>query len=67
MSDDPLDGMRRRIESCHRLAKQILDRQATDALLQMADEIEIDLAKLEAERAERSSSVLKMPLPPAST
>ena len=65
MSDDPLDGMRRRIETCRRLARQILDRQAADALLQMAEEIEIDLAKLEAGRAERSgpSEPNPMPLP----
>ena len=54
MSDDPLDGMRERIEKCRRLAKQILDVQATKALLEMAEEIERDLKKLEAERAGRS-------------
>ena len=51
MSDDPLDGMRARIEKCRRLAGDILDSKASAALLQMARDIECDLAKLEAERA----------------
>ena len=64
MSDDPLDGMRRRIETCRRLARQMLDQQTIDALLQMAEEIEIDVAKLEAERAERSGASVPNPMPP---
>lgn len=63
MSDDPLDGMRRRMETCRRLAKQILDRSASEALLQMAEEIESDLKKLEAERAGRSA-LMPNPMPP---
>lgn len=55
MSDDPLDNMRARMEKCRRLAKQILDVQATQALLQMADEIERDVTKLEAERLGRAA------------
>ena len=51
MSDDPLDGMRARIQKCRRLAAEILDARASEALLQMARDIERDLAKLEAERA----------------
>ena len=66
MSDDPLEGMRQRIQTCRRLAKQILDRQATEALIQMADEIESDLKKLEAEVAARSSSQMPTPTPPVS-
>lgn len=64
MSDDPLDGMRRRIETCRRLARQIVDRQAADALRQMAEEIATDLAKLEAERAEGSDPSEPNPMPP---
>jgi hypothetical protein len=64
MSDDPLDGMRGRIETCRRLAKQILDRQAAETLRQMAEEIETDLRMLEAERAARSSSPIPNPGPP---
>jgi hypothetical protein len=64
MSDDPLDGMRRRIETCRRLARQMLDQETIDALLQMAEEIEIDLAKLEAERAGRAGPSMPNPIPP---
>ena len=53
MTDDPLDGMRERIIRCRRLAKQILIAKATQALLEMAEEIERDLKKLEAERQAR--------------
>jgi hypothetical protein len=65
MSDNPLNEMRRRIQTCRRLARQILDRQAIDALLQMAEEIEIDLAKLEAERAGGSGPSMPTASPPS--
>lgn len=61
MSDDPLDGMRARIEMCRRLARDILDPKATEALLQMALDIERDLAKLEVERAAHSSQSIPRP------
>ena len=53
MTDDPLDGMRERIIRCRRLAKQILIAKAAQALLEMAEEIERDLKKLEADRQAR--------------
>ena len=53
MSDDPLDHMRERIERCRRLAKYVNDPRTTEALLQMAEEGEVDLARLLAERAQR--------------
>jgi hypothetical protein len=53
MSDDPLDHMRQRIERCRRLAEYINDPRTTEALLQMAEDGEKDLARLLAERAER--------------
>jgi len=56
MSGDPLDGMRERIVRCRRLAKEILDRKATQALLEMAEEIERDLKALEAEREARRTN-----------
>lgn len=56
MSDDPLDGMRARIRKCRRLAGDILDPKASAALLDMAREIERDLAKLESERAAHASA-----------
>jgi hypothetical protein len=62
MADDPLDGMRERIEKCRRLAKNILDPKASEALLQMAEEIQRDLKKLEAERAGRSGPSMPNPM-----
>ena len=50
MSDDPLDHMRERIERCRRLAKYINDPRTTEALIEMAEQGEIDLARLIAER-----------------
>lgn len=51
MSDDPLQNMRERIERCRRLAEYANDPRTTEALLQMAEQGEIDLARLLAERA----------------
>ena len=51
MSGDPISNMRQRAEQCRRLAAGILDQKATQALLQMALEIEADIARLETERA----------------
>ena len=48
---DPLDHMRQRIEMCRRLSKSINDAEAAKALREMAEQGEIDLAKLLAERA----------------
>lgn len=55
MSDDPLDHMRERIERCRRLAKYVNDPRTTEALLQMAEQGEIDLARLIAEREVRAT------------
>ena len=52
-ADDPLLHMRQRVETCRRLAKSINDGQASQALRQMADQIEIDVRKLLAEREGR--------------
>ena len=54
MSDDPLHNMRDRIERCRRLAEYANDSRTTEALLQMAQEIEVDLARLLEERAART-------------
>jgi len=43
---------------CRRLAGDIIDAQASEVLLQMAHEIEVDLAKLEAER---EAHVIQLP------
>lgn len=53
MSDDPLSHMRERIERCRRLAKYVNDPRTTEALLDMAEQGEVDLARLIAEREER--------------
>jgi hypothetical protein len=53
MSDDPLERMRARIAQCRRLAASTTDARTRDVLLQMAEEGEVDLKRLEAERAER--------------
>ena len=55
MSEDPLDHMRERIERCRRLAKYVNDPRTTDALLEMAEQGEIDLARLIAERESRAT------------
>jgi hypothetical protein len=54
MSDDPLDHMRERIAQCRRLAQFVNDPRTTQALLQMAEEGERDLARLLEERAGRA-------------
>ena len=56
MSNDPLDHMRERIERCRRLAKFINDPRTTEALLEMAEQGEVDLARLIAERETRDTS-----------
>ena len=55
MSEDPLDHMRERIERCRRLAKYVNDPRTTEALLEMAEQGEIDLARLIAERESRAT------------
>ena len=53
MSEDPLDHMRDRIKRCRRLAQYVNDPRTTEALLQMAEEGERDLARLLEERKMR--------------
>ena len=53
MADDPLDHMRHRAQQCRRLADMITDERAVDELRNMALEVEADILRLEAERAER--------------
>ena len=49
MNEELKRNMRARIEQCRRLAKLINDPRTTAALLQMARDGEVDLARLEAE------------------
>lgn len=53
VNDDPLQNMRDRIERCRRLAEYVNDPRTTEALLQMAEQGEADLARLLEERAKR--------------
>jgi hypothetical protein len=46
MGDDVLANMRQRAEQCRRLAKGINDQRAIEILLQMAVEVESDIARL---------------------
>jgi hypothetical protein len=55
MSDDPLDHMRERIDRCRRLAKYINDPRTNEALIEMAEQGERDLARLLAEREEKET------------
>lgn len=54
MGADPLENMRFRAEQCRRLAKSATNRELLDFLLNSAQQIELDIAKLEAERQGRS-------------
>ena len=56
MGEDPLDNMRFRAAQCRRLAKSATNRELLEFLLNSAEQIELDIAQLEAERLERSGS-----------
>ena len=55
LSDEPLQNMRERVAKCRWLATQIADGKASQVLLEMADDIERDIEKLEAERLGRAN------------
>ncbi|MGN6850066.1 MAG: hypothetical protein ACTHJK_11435 [Sphingomicrobium sp.] len=42
--------MRARVEQCRRLARTTNDVRTAEILRQMADEVEVDIAKLESEQ-----------------
>ena len=54
MGDDPLDNMRFRAAQCRRLANSATNRELLEFLLNSAEQIELDIAQLEAERQKRS-------------
>ena len=56
MGEDPLDNMRFRAAQCRRLAKSATNRELLEFLLNSAEQIELDIAQLQAERLERSGS-----------
>ena len=49
MNDDVIANMQGRLDQCRRLAKSTHDEGASRILRQMADEIEADIRRLEAE------------------
>jgi hypothetical protein len=63
MSAELIAKMRGRIEQCRRLAKMINDPQASQVLLQMAEEGEADLRKFQAEEAARPIEEARIPPP----
>jgi hypothetical protein len=50
-------GIRSRVEQCRRLAAALTDKRAADVLLQMAEEGEADIRRLESQAPE-------VPMPP---
>ena len=52
MDSQTIAHIRDRVERCRRLARQTTDDRARIALLELADEGEADLRKLEAEMAQ---------------
>lgn len=54
MGEDPLENMRSRAAQCRRLANSATNKELLDFLVNSAEQIEIDIAQLEAERQKRS-------------
>ena len=66
MTEDDLQviaRMRGRVEQCRRLAAALTDRRACEALLQMAEEGEADIRRLESLHAEEAAPQPPMPKP----
>jgi hypothetical protein len=63
MSAELIQNMRARVQKCRWLASMINDPAGKRTLLQMADEGEADIEKLEAEDAERATAI-RAELPP---
>ncbi|MBV9529266.1 hypothetical protein [Sphingomonas sp.] len=56
MDEDVVANIRARIERCRRLAASTTDRQVAAMLLQMAEEGDADLARLEADGGSASQA-----------
>jgi hypothetical protein len=56
--------MRARAEQCRRLAGALTDRQASGTLLKMAEEVEADIARLEAGGCGQVDIPSPQPMPP---
>jgi hypothetical protein len=46
MSEDVINNMQDRAARCRRLARTVLDKSASEALIQLAEEIEADMRRL---------------------
>jgi hypothetical protein len=55
MNDDVIQGIRSRVEQCRRLAAMINHPDARQTLLQMADDGEEDIKRLETEGQPRKA------------
>jgi hypothetical protein len=53
--------MKRRIEQCRRLADFTTDQRVAEILLQMAEEAEADLSRMEAESVSAAQSITLQP------
>ena len=60
-------NMRARAEQCRRLASALTDRGAASVLLKMAEEVEIDIARLEGDGDREGVQLAPKPLPPPIT
>jgi hypothetical protein len=58
-SSEIIANMRARAEQCRRLAAALTDRAAANLVLKMAEEVEADIARLEA------GNGIPNPMPPA--
>ena len=56
MSEELIAHIRGRVEQCRRLAKMIGNEEARRTLLQMADEGDADIRRLEAQQDQASKS-----------
>lgn len=63
MDGETIAHIRDRVERCRRLARQTTDERARVALLELADEGEADLRKLEAHMAQEQQDS-PSPIPP---
>lgn len=58
MNEDVVQNIRSRVERCRRLAAMITDKRAIEVLLQMAQEGDADIARLEARGSPESQAPL---------
>ena len=55
MGDDPLENMRERASQCRRLSSLTHDQAMAQQLRAWAEEIEVDIARLEAELRDKDA------------